>query len=72
MTLNRRHFLGAGALAVPVLAGGSAVAEPGRAPRPSEQGSHRRGPAGRAGLAGPCKGRKLGVLSNPTGVLPNG
>ncbi|MBE1500265.1 uncharacterized protein YbbC (DUF1343 family) [Amycolatopsis lexingtonensis] len=79
MTLDRRRFLGASALAVPLLAGGSAVA--GAQPEAAEpEAGQGQGPGrvltGAEQLAaqgwGPLKGRKLGVLSNPTGVLLNG
>ncbi len=74
MNLNRRHFLGAGALAVPALAGGSAVA--GAQPEPPAQARPARVLTGAEQLAAQgwrsLKGRKLGVLSNPTGVLLNG
>ncbi|MEU8631572.1 DUF1343 domain-containing protein [Amycolatopsis sp. NPDC048633] len=76
MNLNRRHFLGAGALAVPALAGGSAVA--GAQPGPQDQAQAHPGRVltGAEQLAAQgwrsFKGRKLGVLSNPTGVLLNG
>ena len=75
MNLNRRHFLGAGALAVPALAGGSAVA--GAQPEQRAQApEHSRVRTGAEQLAAqgwrPLKGRKLGVLSNPTGVLHGG
>ncbi len=72
MNLNRRHFLGAGALALPALAGGSAVAaaQPGTAAHPGRvlTGAEQLAQQGWRSL----KGRKLGVLSNPTGVLLNG
>lgn len=73
MSLNRRHFLATGALAVPTLTAGSSAAK-------AQPGSESKGPSltrtgadvlaarGWASLAG----RKLGVLSNPTGVLANG
>ena len=78
MNLNRRHFLGAGALAVPALAGGSAVA--GAQPEPQFQEQAQAHPGrvltGAEQLAAQgwrsFAGRKLGVLSNPTGVLLNG
>ncbi|WP_091515944.1 MULTISPECIES: exo-beta-N-acetylmuramidase NamZ family protein [Amycolatopsis] len=63
MSLNRRGFLAAGAVATPLLAGGSAIAEavpPGVVPAADQlaaQGWRR------------FAGRKVGVLSNPTGVL---
>ncbi|RSM39692.1 DUF1343 domain-containing protein [Amycolatopsis balhimycina DSM 5908] len=78
MNLDRRHFLGAGALAVPMLAGGSAVAgaQPEQAGRPEQAQNHGRVLTGAEQLAAQgwqaFKGRKLGVLSNPTGVLLNG
>jgi uncharacterized protein YbbC (DUF1343 family) len=78
VNLNRRHFLGAGALAVPALAGGSAVAGAQPQPEPQDQaqahpgrvvtGAEQLAAQGWRSLAG----RKLGVLSNPTGVLLNG
>jgi len=78
VNLNRRHFLGAGALAVPALAGGSAVA--GAQPEPQFQEQAQAHPGrvltGAEQLAAQgwrsFAGRKLGVLSNPTGVLLNG
>jgi uncharacterized protein YbbC (DUF1343 family) len=76
VNLNRRHFLGAGALAVPALAGGSAVA--GAQPEALEPAQAHPGRVltGAELLAQQgwrsFKGRKLGVLSNPTGVLLNG
>ncbi|WP_328447733.1 exo-beta-N-acetylmuramidase NamZ family protein [Amycolatopsis sp. NBC_00438] len=76
MNLNRRHFLGASAsaLAIPALGGGSPAA--GAQPEPAEAQSHGRLLTGAEQLAAQgwqaFKGRKLGVLSNPTGVLLNG
>jgi uncharacterized protein YbbC (DUF1343 family) len=75
VNLNRRHFLGASALAVPALAGGSAVA--GAQPEQAGQApGHGRVLTGAEQLAAQgwrsFQGRKLGVLSNPTGVLLNG
>lgn len=66
MSVNRRGFLAAGALATPLLAGGSGIAQaatrstvvPG-ADQLAAQGWHK------------LAGRKVGVLSNPTGVLGN-
>ncbi|MEV7093591.1 DUF1343 domain-containing protein [Amycolatopsis sp. NPDC051045] len=78
MNLNRRHFLGASALAVPALAGGSAVAgaQPEQAGQNEQADSHGRVLTGAEQLAAQgwrtFQGRKLGVLSNPTGVLLNG
>ncbi|RSN21698.1 DUF1343 domain-containing protein [Amycolatopsis sp. WAC 04169] len=73
MNLNRRHFLATGALAVPALTAGSSVA--GAQPESESKGP----PLTRTGadvLAArgwaPLSGRKLGVLSNPTGVLASG
>jgi uncharacterized protein YbbC (DUF1343 family) len=76
VNLNRRHFLGASALAsalaVPALAGGSAVA----GAQPAQPDGHGRVLTGAEQLAAQgwraFKGRRLGVLSNPTGVLLNG
>jgi uncharacterized protein YbbC (DUF1343 family) len=78
VNLNRRHFLGAGALAVPVLAGGSAVAgaQPETPAQEQAQGHPGRVLTGAEQLAAQgwrsLAGRKLGVLSNPTGVLLDG
>jgi uncharacterized protein YbbC (DUF1343 family) len=75
VNLNRRHFLGAsaGALAIPALGGGSAA---GAQPEQVETQNHGRVLTGAEQLAAQgwpaFKGRKLGVLSNPTGVLLNG
>ncbi|PXY31203.1 exo-beta-N-acetylmuramidase NamZ family protein [Prauserella muralis] len=72
MTVNRRLFLAASALASPVLTTGSrfAAAEP--APTgeqgPVVTGADRLAAEGWRRLAG----RKVGVLSNPTGVLADG
>ncbi|MDQ0378710.1 exo-beta-N-acetylmuramidase NamZ family protein [Amycolatopsis thermophila] len=73
VSLNRRGFLVAGALATPLVAGGSAMAEPvtGRTPSPRAPvvtGADVLAAQGWRTLAG----RKVGVLSNPTGVLANG
>ncbi|MEV8608606.1 DUF1343 domain-containing protein [Amycolatopsis sp. NPDC051373] len=73
MNVNRRKFLAVPALAVPVLAGGSAVAQAAPAAQPSH---HQKVLTGAEQLAAqhwrPLAGRKLGVLSNPTGVLASG
>jgi uncharacterized protein YbbC (DUF1343 family) len=73
VSLNRRHFLAAGALAVPVVAGGSAL--PASAAEEVQSGSSRV-VTGAEKLAAqgwrPLAGKKLGVLSNPTGILPGG
>ncbi|SFQ73785.1 Uncharacterized conserved protein YbbC, DUF1343 family [Amycolatopsis arida] len=71
MTLNRRHFLTASALAAPTLAAASAL--PATA---AEEGWPRRVLTGAELLAAQrwrkLAGRKVGVLSNPTGVLHGG
>ncbi|HKN54682.1 MAG TPA: DUF1343 domain-containing protein [Amycolatopsis sp.] len=85
MNLNRRHFLGAGALAVPMLTGASKgpslPLDPGDSKGPllpPDVESDSKGPlltgAGRLAAQGwkPLAGRKVGVLSNPTGVLADG
>ncbi|MFD9895534.1 exo-beta-N-acetylmuramidase NamZ domain-containing protein [Amycolatopsis sp. NPDC059027] len=83
MNLNRRHFLATGALAVPALAATSSAsaAENGsKGPSlPSEAESESKGPLLRTGaevLAAQgwrrLAGRRVGVLSNPTGVLAGG
>jgi uncharacterized protein YbbC (DUF1343 family) len=72
VTLSRRGFLAAGALATPALAAGSS-----RAAASGEPGQWRDGGVvtGAETLAAQgwrsLAGRKLGVLSNPTGVLAN-
>ncbi len=71
--LNRRGFLVTGALATPLLTGGSALAEPvpaisSGARGPVVTGADALARQGWRSLAG----RKVGVLSNPTGVLENG
>jgi len=75
VSLNRRNFLVAGAVATPLLTGGSALADPaqhdhpGSAPRGQvKTGAETLAAQGWRTLAG----RKVGVLSNPTGVLANG
>ncbi|GAA1200329.1 exo-beta-N-acetylmuramidase NamZ family protein [Prauserella alba] len=84
MPLNRRSFLTASALATPLLTSGSQLAS--AAPRPgtsSDSAAARPGPVpGRAVRPGAdlladegwkrLAGRKVGVLSNPTGVLVSG
>lgn len=84
MPLNRRTFLGASALATPLLTSGSQLAS--AAPRPgaaSEDAAPRAvGAPGRTVRPGAdlladdgwkrLSGRKVGVLSNPTGVLASG
>lgn len=63
--VNRRTFLAAGALATPVLATGSALAaEPGGRVVPGADTLAERGWR-------MLSGRRVGVLSNPTGVLAN-
>ena len=75
MTLNRRRFLGAGAGAlavpVPVLAGAAPAPAQPAAP---DHGSRVLTGAEQLAAQGwkPLAGRKVGVLSNPTGVLANG
>ncbi|WP_236796287.1 exo-beta-N-acetylmuramidase NamZ domain-containing protein [Amycolatopsis sp. GM8] len=66
MNLNRRGFLTAGALATPLLAGGSGIA---RATTETAviTAADQLAAQGWRKLAG----RKVGVLSNPTGVLAN-
>ncbi|GAA3557156.1 DUF1343 domain-containing protein [Amycolatopsis ultiminotia] len=67
MNLNRRNFLAVPAVALPVLAGGSTMAQA------APEGHVRTGAEQLAALGWrPLAGRKLGVLSNPTGVLANG
>jgi uncharacterized protein YbbC (DUF1343 family) len=69
MPLNRRRFITASALATPILAAGSSIA--------AEAAPEQRGPVvtGADTLAAQgwraLAGRKVGVLSNPTGVLAN-
>ncbi|WP_370933522.1 exo-beta-N-acetylmuramidase NamZ domain-containing protein [Amycolatopsis sp. cg13] len=71
MTLNRRNFLAVPALAVPLLASGSAAAQ--AAPEATQTGRVRTGAEQLAAQGWrPLAGRQLGVLSNPTGVLANG
>ncbi|WP_396287255.1 exo-beta-N-acetylmuramidase NamZ domain-containing protein [Amycolatopsis sp. PS_44_ISF1] len=76
VTIDRRRFLAVPALAVPVLAGGSAVARAQPAAQLPAQQRYPRVLTGAEQLAAqswrPLAGRKLGVLSNPTGVLANG
>ncbi|QRP46560.1 exo-beta-N-acetylmuramidase NamZ domain-containing protein [Amycolatopsis sp. FDAARGOS 1241] len=72
MTVNRRKFLAVPALAVPVLAGGSAVAQAAPAQNPLESEVLTGAEQLAAQQWRPLAGRKLGVLSNPTGVLANG
>jgi uncharacterized protein YbbC (DUF1343 family) len=67
VSLNRRRFLAAGALATPILAGSSSLAQA-QTPAPSGQvvpGADQLAAQGWRKFAG----RKVGVLSNPTGVL---
>ncbi|MGW4485965.1 exo-beta-N-acetylmuramidase NamZ family protein [Amycolatopsis sp. NPDC004368] len=70
MNLNRRKFLTVPALAVPVLASASTVAQA------APTAHHQKVLTGAEQLAAqrwrPLAGRKLGVLSNPTGVLASG
>ncbi|WP_033292936.1 exo-beta-N-acetylmuramidase NamZ family protein [Amycolatopsis jejuensis] len=66
MTLNRRNFLAVPALAVPVLTSSATPAQ--AQPRQVLTGAEQLAAQGWRPLAG----RKLGVLSNPTGVLANG
>ncbi|HWD07262.1 MAG TPA: DUF1343 domain-containing protein [Amycolatopsis sp.] len=70
MTVNRRKFLTVPALAVPSVAGGSAVAQ--AAPVPMSATVLTGAEQLAAQRWRPLAGRKLGVLSNPTGVLVNG
>ncbi|ASR38389.1 hypothetical protein BAY61_29120 [Prauserella marina] len=69
MAVNRRLFLAASALATPVLCTSSsfAVAEPMNQPGSVVPGADRLAAEGWRRLSG----RKVGVLSNPTGVLAN-
>jgi len=72
VSLNRRRFLAAGALATPLLAAGSTLASamaPAAAPEQHSvvTGADTLAAQGWRALAG----RKVGVLSNPTGVLAN-
>jgi len=65
--MDRRNFLMASAMAAPLVTTGAAVAEP-------RGGSHRGGTIPAADTLAAArwahfKGRKLGVLTNPTGVL---
>ncbi|MGI6874542.1 exo-beta-N-acetylmuramidase NamZ family protein [Amycolatopsis sp. 3B14] len=73
MSFNRRGFLVTGALATPLLTGGSALAEPARVLPAASRGPVVTGAdiLARQGWRS-LAGRKLGVLSNPTGVLENG
>ena len=64
--VNRRGFLAAGALATPLLAGSSALAAE-RQRAAVVTGAETLAAQGWRSLAG----RKVGVLSNPTGVLEN-
>ncbi|NIH86732.1 exo-beta-N-acetylmuramidase NamZ family protein [Amycolatopsis granulosa] len=73
VNVSRRRFLVTGALATPLVTGGSALAEPAPAmalpPRASVvPGADVLAREGWHALAG----RRIGVLSNPTGVLGNG
>ncbi|WP_179775858.1 exo-beta-N-acetylmuramidase NamZ family protein [Amycolatopsis endophytica] len=76
MNLNRRGFLVTGALATPLLTGGSALAEPGLAGGRNSSAPRVPVVTGAEALAGQgwrtLAGRKIGVLSNPTGVLASG
>ena len=67
MNVRRRRFLTASALAAPLLTGSAAAAEPRRG-RPVVPGADVLARQGWAALAG----RKVGVVSNPTGVLRDG
>lgn len=71
MTVNRRRFIAGGAIATPLLAAGSVPATAQETPEAPE----RRVTAGADVAAADgwrsLSGRKLGVLSNPTGVLAN-
>nr|WP_027933586.1 DUF1343 domain-containing protein [Amycolatopsis thermoflava] len=73
MSFNRRGFLVTGALATPLLTGGSALAEPARVLPAASRGPVVTGAdiLARQGWRS-LAGRKVGVLSNPTGVLENG
>jgi len=75
VTLSRRGFLAASALATPVLAAGSSIAESGSSPAVATEEHSRGVTTGAETLAAQgwraLSGRKLGVLSNPTGVLAN-
>jgi uncharacterized protein YbbC (DUF1343 family) len=72
MALNRRTFLAAGALATPVLAAASTIA-PASASEAPEQRGHVVTGADTLAAQGwrALAGRKVGVLSNPTGILAN-
>jgi uncharacterized protein YbbC (DUF1343 family) len=65
VSVNRRGFLAAGALATPLLAGGSGIAQ--AATQSVVTAADQLAAQGWRKLAG----RKAGVLSNPTGVLAN-
>ncbi|MBB4687736.1 exo-beta-N-acetylmuramidase NamZ family protein [Amycolatopsis jiangsuensis] len=67
MNLNRRNFLAVPAVALPALAASSAVAQAAPGPRVLTGAEQLAAQGWR-----PFAGRKLGVLSNPTGVLANG
>ncbi|MFD4195348.1 exo-beta-N-acetylmuramidase NamZ family protein [Amycolatopsis thermoflava] len=73
VSFNRRGFLVTGALATPLLTGGSALAEPARVLPAASRGPVVTGAdiLARQGWRS-FAGRKVGVLSNPTGVLENG
>ncbi|MEV5302414.1 DUF1343 domain-containing protein [Amycolatopsis methanolica] len=73
MSFNRRGFLVTGALATPLLTGGSALAEPASVLPAASRGPVVTGAdiLARQGWRS-LAGRKVGVLSNPTGVLENG
>lgn len=73
VSFNRRGFLVTGALATPLLTGGSALAEPARVLPAASRGPVVTGAdiLARQGWRS-LAGRKVGVLSNPTGVLENG
>src|SRR5690606_11885891 len=80
MPLNRRTFLGATALATPLLTSGSQLAS--AAPQAGTPGADTSSAPGRTVRPGAdtlaaegwkrLSGRRLGVLSNPTGVLAGG
>lgn len=67
MSVNRRGFLAAGALATPLIAGSSGIAQAARTNSTVVPASDQLAAQGWREFAG----RKIGVLSNPTGVLDN-
>lgn len=74
MTVNRRGFLAAGALATPALVAASGAMVAPAAAAQSELGRNVRTGAEQLAANGwrSLAGRKVGVLSNPTGVLESG